>query len=211
MKHIDKQSEPVEVTDWKVRNPHATFKDLRHEHSFPGAVAARLALRAALLTEQKGLCCYCETRIDNGDFHIEHFRPKDPALFPYLQLTYDNLHACCRKNAPGGPEEYCGHKKANEFSDLLVSPLETDCGSHFRYDAMGGIFANDERGRETISILKLDSVLLCRSRKNLIEEFEDMTEAEFGEEVAHHLNPDANPLGEFYTTIEYLHTHGLLH
>jgi len=211
MKHIAKQAEPEDFRAWKATFPDATYSDLGHDRLFPGAQRARLALRSSLLDEQKGLCCYCETRIDSGDFHVEHFRPKDSSLYPELQLTYSNLHASCHKVAIGSADETCGHKKGNEFSENIISPLDPECASHFQFDNMGGISSTDEKGIETIAILNLNSVLLRRSRKRLIEEFEDMDDEDFEQEISYHLNPDANPLGEFYTTIEYLYKAGLLH
>jgi hypothetical protein len=45
----------------------------------------------------------------------------------------------------------------------------------------------------------------------LIEEFEDCDDVTYDADVAQHLNASASPLGEFYTTIQYLHNAGLLH
>lgn len=132
-------------------------------------------------------------------------------MFPGLQLTYTNLHASCHKVPTGAADETCGHKKGNVFSHRLISPLDTDCSIHFLFDNMGGICSNDVEGKETIAILNLDSALLRKSRKSLIEVFEDMDDESYESEIQRHLNPDASPLGEFYTTIEYLHNAGLLH
>lgn len=211
MRHIEKSIEPKEFTDWKATHPDVVYSDLGRDKLYPGAQKARFALRDSLLAEQKGLCCYCETRIDNGDFHVEHFRPKDTHLFPELQLDYGNLHACCRKNPHGGDDEYCGHRKKNDFSDSLVSPLESDCSTHFIFDITGKVTGTDDRGKATVSILNLNSVLLTKSRKNLIEEFEDMDDETFDSEIKRHLDSETYPLGEYYTAIEYLYTAGLLH
>ena len=210
MRKITKLTEPKEFSDWKSSYPAATYKDLGHDKLFPGAQTARWELRKSLLSEQKGLCCYCETRIDSGDFHVEHFRPKDPAYFPHLQLDYGNLHACCRKSPCGGEEEYCGHKKGNNFHNDLVSPLEPDCASHFAYDLDGGIKGTDHRGEISVSLLNLDSVLLRRSRKGLIEEFEDIEDSDFEKEITLHLDSTSDPMGEFYSAIEFLYNSGLL-
>ena len=214
MKHIVKQAEPADFSNWKSTYPEAEYEDLGNNDAFPGASNAKRALRSALLAEQHGLCCYCETRIDNGDFHVEHFRPKDrrrvPSFRP-LQLEYSNLHACCRRIPAGISDEYCGHKKENEFDDRLVSPLEPDCEIHFTYDINGHIAGTDERGTETVRILNLDSVLLSTSRKRLIEEFEGFDDEEYTAEIHRHLDADAAVYGEFYTTIRYLHEAGKLH
>ena len=202
---------PQEFSEWKKTYPNASYKDLGCDKKFPGAQKARWALRKYLVEEQRGLCCYCEMRIENGDYHVEHFLPKDKSLFPHLQLEYFNLHACCRKNPIGGDNEYCGHKKGNIHEPKLISPLEEDCEDHFIYDMSGNIKSEEDRGRISISTLNLNSTLLQRSRKSLIEEFEDMEDDQYHKEIIIHLNSDADILGEFFTTIRYLHHRGLLH
>lgn len=215
MKHIVKQAEPAPFSIWKSTYPHAEYEDLRNEGCFPGAKTARIALRNSLLAEQHGLCCYCETRIDNGDFHVEHFKPKDrhrtPSFRPF-QLVYDNLHASCRSVPGGVPEEYCGHKKSNFFDTQLVSPLETDCADHFKFDIDGHISGVDTRGRLTVTTLNLDCRQLVISRKYIIEDFEDLEDdADYETEIERHLDLTASVYGEFFSAIKYLHEAGKLH
>lgn len=210
MKHIIKHSEPQEFSAWKAQYPAAKFKDLSDERSFPGASDAKRSLRKSLKEEQLGLCCYCESRLIGDDFHIEHFKPKDPNQFPQLQLEYHNLHACCRAVAMGGPDECCGHKKKGDYTPDLISPLEPDCSSHFTYTLAGGI-DGDGRGKTTIEMLNLDSGLLRARRKALISYFESLEDDDYESEVQYHLSIQSdNTTGEFYTTIEYLHNKGLL-
>lgn len=211
MKQIVKYAEPQQFVSWETANPDATYQDLRNDSLFPGATIALSELRKSLAAEQGHLCCYCETLIDNGDFHIEHFRPKCLGKFPELQLTYSNLHACCHKRPTGCSDECCGRKKSNFFDNILISPLEENCESHFKYDIAGNIYGLDERGDKTISVMNLNSALLIKSRKSLIEYFEDLTDEEYDDEIVRHLNSSGNPLGEFYTTIKYLHSQGFLH
>lgn len=210
MRHFTKHTEPTDFSNWKSKYPAAKYSDLRKDRLFPGAAAAKWALRASLLSEQKGLCCYCESRIISGNFHVEHFKPKGDGLYPELQLEYSNLHACCGAEATGGDDEHCGHKKGDVFSSKLVSPLDTDCTSHFKYDTMGGIIGTDENGTETIKILNLDSALPKNSRKSLIDFFEDLEKTDFEKELRFHLDSASNPLGEYYSMIEYLSANNLL-
>lgn len=211
MKHIIKGNEPVEFANWKAAHPIVSFSDLRCEKIYPGAKIAKQALRASLKKEQGELCCYCECRLYNEDFHIEHFKPKGSQHFPALQLEYSNLFACCHAEAKGGEDEHCGHKKCDEFNSNLVSPLEPDCSDHFKYDMAGNIFGVDVKGKTTVAMLNLNSNLLKSSRKNLIEEFENMDAAEYSVSIAKHLDNNAYPLEEFFTTIQYLHNQRILH
>lgn len=199
MRTIHKQAEPVEFSQWKSANPTATYKDLSQTR-FQGGNAKR-ALRASLLAEQHGLCCYCERSISGGDFHIEHFRPKGDPRFSCLQLEYGNLHVSCRKESCGY-EDTCGHHKDDDWSPWLVSPLEADCETHFSYGLDGRIMSGDLKGNASIEILALDSQALTASRKALIDYFLfELPEDEVEEELDRHLDLTRPVYGEFHSMI----------
>lgn len=196
MKQIVKHPEPAAFSLWKAANPTATYKDLQGE--------VKSALKQALIKEQGYLCCYCECRIRNASSHIEHFKPKGKPAYASLQLDYENLFASCTIRPTGDPDEHCGHKKGDAFMDVLVSPLEADCASHFSYQLNGHIVAKDERGSATIKLLHLDSELLNQQRKNLLDYFLEMEQDELSQELDAHLAHDAPYFGEFYTMIDSL-------
>lgn len=167
MKHIIKNSEPAEFTQWKLHNPNEPYNNLK------GQVKAKL--KNSLITEQKSICCYCECFIDSSNSHIEHFKPKDSHnSYSHLQLEYSNLLASCGIRPTGNNDEHCGHKKDNDYCTDLISPLESDCSSHFTYYLDGKIGFKDDRGKKTIQMLHLDSALLNQKRKSLIEYFQDI-------------------------------------
>lgn len=121
------------------------------------------------------------------------------------------MHASCTKEPTGSPDEHCGHKKRDYFSTTLVSPLEADCSSHFTYRMDGSIHGSDARGYLTVRKLHLDSALLDRQRKALIDDILDIdSEEDLQAEISRHLNNGDVRLGEFYTMVEYLHRSGLL-
>lgn len=206
MKYIEKLPEPITFADWKKLHPGANYND-----HLSRASSVKNTLKNTLLQEQKYICCYCECRIDTDHSHIEHFRPKGHPEFAGLQLDYANLHASCTKLPTGSAEEHCGHKKGDVFSEELISPLERDCSSHFTYGMDGRIHGADERGKMTISILRLDSELLNSQRKALIDSFLDIEDEEvLMEEISAHLDMNKPKLGEFCSMIDYLHhTHQL--
>ena len=211
MKHIVKQVEPTLFAQWKAANPGATYNVDLCNFGNPAAMAARTALKNSLLAEQKYICCYCECRVSDANSHIEHFRPKDPAQFPHLQLEYSNLMASCTKKPMGMPDEHCGHKKGNFFSADLVSPLEVDCSSHFTYKMDGTIAGIDQRGRVTVEKLHLDSELLNNQRKELIDDFLEIDDNDtLQAEITTHLDESGAVLGEFLTMVDYLHKSGQL-
>lgn len=203
MKHIIKNPEPSVFSTWKQHHPDAVYADLKRSNK--SAKAANSDLRKSLVKEQHHLCCYCECHIGDDDFHIEHFKPKDPNLFPELQLEYKNLHACCHVIPVGGEDESCGHKKGNYYSADLISPLEADCGSHFSYLMDGSMKGLDSRGELTIEKLNLNSSLLCESRKKLIDYFiNDVSEESLDFEIQSHLDLNKEEYEEFYSMIEQL-------
>lgn len=197
MRHIVKSDEPQGFTKWKAANPEAEYENLsRHVKSW---------LKDSLISEQKGICCYCERRITKETSHIEHFKPKGAGKYPELQLEYSNLHASCGNNLAAGEETSCGHKKGNEYTDKLVSPLETDCHTHFHYLLDGTIHGTDERGTESISMLALDTQLLNKQRETLINYFLEIEDTDDRQqELKIHLDSSTPTLGEFYTMVETL-------
>lgn len=203
MKHIQKNPEPQWFVNWKAANSTAKYADL---------VAAGNAqnLRQSLVDEQHHICCYCECRIEANTSHNEHFKPKGNPLYSSLQLDYDNLFASCLRRPDGNPEMHCGHKKGPDYDPQLISPLESDCSSHFKYDLNGKIIHTDARGKLTIQMLRLDSALLDASRKTLIDYFLNLNPDDMDMEVADHIDTSKTYYGEYYTTIEYLHNEGLL-
>lgn len=210
MKHIVKAVEPKKFSDWKTAHPGATYKkDLCNVHD-PDAVAAKKALKQSLLNEQHYICCYCECRITDSDSHIEHFKPKGLPAYAHLQLDYANLHASCTRQPTGDAGEHCGHRKGNSYSPDLISPLEPDCASHFKYKLDGRITHTDNRGKVTISTLQLDSSLLDTQRKTLIDTFLLLSDADLTDDIAAHLDESRTAYGEFFTMIEYLNANHLL-
>jgi len=87
MRAITKSAEPPSLTAHRLA-PYCNYDNY----------ADRDALRNALATEQRGLCCYCMDRIrsEQGTMKIEHWRCQ--ARYPGEQLNYRNLLGAC----PGG-------------------------------------------------------------------------------------------------------------
>lgn len=196
MKPILRSSEPDKFVEWKICNPGKQFNEITRR--------VKKGLKDALIVEQGGLCCYCECRINHENSHIEHFKPKAHDKFPDLQLEYGNLHASCGRNIESGDDSHCGHKKQDQYSDLLVSPLEADCDIHFGYKMDGRITGLDERGDESVKILRLDSELLNAQRKELIDYFLGVDDENFGIALESHLDTSKDEFGEFYTMVKYL-------
>lgn len=134
MRRIHKSSEPDKFTKWKQANPTATFDDLGNKNNY----TLKQFVKAALLAEQKYICCYCENRIDAQTSHIEHLLPQ--SSYPQKQLDYLNLLASCEAD---GKKAHCGHKKDRQR--VPITPLDTnEPNQHFVFAADGNIYPNPE-------------------------------------------------------------------
>jgi uncharacterized protein (TIGR02646 family) len=166
-------------------------------------------VKAALMTEQGHLCCYCERRLIDSDSHIEHFQPQsDPAVDP---LDFSNLLCSCQNQLKKGEPRHCGNLKNDWYDpDLLVSPFDPACEERFAHTGDGLIkpaSAHDQAAAETISKLGLDLPKLNALREMAIEPFLDdqISDDEVREFVSGYLKKDAQGrYGEFWTTIRYL-------
>ena len=204
MKHITKGPEPQKLSQWKLlANPDWTpsYDNLDRD--------TKWALKAALMTEQAYLCCYCESSLDAENAHIEHFRPQsDPEVDP---LDYQNLLCSCQNRLEKGAPRHCGNLKGNWFDqELLISPLTSDCETRFGFVEDGRIEPaqpEDNAALQTINRLGLDIPKLCALRKAAIAPFldESLTKDDIHTFAKGYLQPDSKgKLEPFHTTIRYL-------
>ena len=207
MKSIQKNEEPREIVAWKrkFKNVHgreAQYDDIAHDPEHKNV------LKESLIEEQGSVCCYCCKRIESGNSHIEHFRPKGDPAYAELSLEYDNLLASCQ--GYHNEKENCGHRKGNEFDEkLMISPLEKDCEDYFKFSSRGKIMAVDgnDRARYTIELLELDSPQLNAARQMAMwasGAMEDITEEECRELLERFLEKDEHGrYGGFCDAIVY--------
>ena len=205
MIYIKKGLSPESFENWKRTNRQREFSALRGR--------PKTDLRNSLISEQKGLCCYCCARISGENSHIEHIKPKGDRNWRNLRFSYKNLLASC-----DGFDEYgftCGHNKDEWYNEeLFVSPLEEDCESYFTYSLDGRILGasyDDKKACETISRLYINSYELITARKAVIDSIlEDQSiQMNLEAELEWYKTPDDNgQLEPFYNvimfTLEYL-------
>jgi uncharacterized protein (TIGR02646 family) len=89
MRHIRKQAEPPALTAYRA-GPGARYDG---DSGFP---PVKDAIRASLVAEQRGLCCYCEQRIQatEGAMRVEHRVPQ--SVDATRDLDWSNLLGACR-------------------------------------------------------------------------------------------------------------------
>ncbi|MBV7459049.1 MULTISPECIES: TIGR02646 family protein [unclassified Acidovorax] len=162
MRTIQKGPEPASLTKHR-QQPHADYDNY----------GDKAALRQALVAEQRGLCCYCQSRIraTPEDMKIEHRQCQ--ADYPARQLDFRNLHGVCKGNE-GQPidRQYCDTRKGN--SDLCFSvcdpahPIERK----IRFLGNGEITSDDEAVRIAINgVLNLNWNRLKENRKSALTGF----------------------------------------
>lgn len=110
MRGIRKSPEPMSLTRYREQ-PGAVFEDY----------SEKAELRTALVREQRGLCCYCLSRIrDSADStKVEHWHSQ--SHYPAEALQYSNLLAVC-KGGEGAESRgrHCDTSKGDR--DLLRNP-----------------------------------------------------------------------------------------
>ena len=155
MRTIDKGAEPSSLTTHR-NTPPCDFDNY----------ADKNALRAALVAEQHGLCCYCMCRIDSESISmkIEHWHCR--TNYPGEELDYRNLLAAC----PGGEGQprrlqHCDTRKADE--DLLWNPADPQrhVEQRISYGLDGKIRSDEPRfDRQLNEVLNLNMASIRRQR-----------------------------------------------
>ena len=198
MKYIKKGVEPTVFTNWKS-SANANWRPSYDELS--GTV--KTAVYKSLLHEQGYICCYCEKRLEEDDYHIEHLLPQsDPNTD---SLDYANFLCSCLRSTEKGEPLHCGMLKQNNF--IPVNPLQKNCQARFFYTANGNIDGLDEESQKTVNILGLNIPKLKDLRKKALEPFLDSTldENSFVEFLKEYtkMTPDGkyNP---FISAVEYV-------
>ena len=112
MRNITKGPEPPSLTAWRARNP-------IDYNGYPD----KDGLRGSLEAEQRGLCCYCQSRIraEIGAMKIEHWASQ--GRHPTLRLVYSNLLGSCM-GGEGNPgrDQHCDTHKGER--DLCRNPAD---------------------------------------------------------------------------------------
>jgi uncharacterized protein (TIGR02646 family) len=156
VRSIAKGAEPPSLTAHRL-TPHSGYDNY----------ADKDALRYALVTEQRGLCCYCMGRIKNGPdtMKIEHWRSQ--SRHSAEQLNYRNLLGACmggHRQPPG--LQHCDTRKGDR--DLRWNPADPahHIDTRIRYELDGSIRSNDpDFDAELDEVLNLNLVLLRNNRK----------------------------------------------
>jgi uncharacterized protein (TIGR02646 family) len=124
-------------------------------------------LHQNLRQEQKGLCCYCELEVEDGNGHIEHMEPR--SRNQARTYDYSNLAISCN----GGHTEHCGHYKDNRSGHTwdagrFLPPHDPQTAGLFEYLLDGSVQATAEdpaKASYLIKYLGLDCSRLTDRRR----------------------------------------------
>lgn len=161
MRAIAKGAEPASLTAHR-QTPCCNYENYKDKP----------ALRLALVTEQRGLCCYCMGRIRNSTntMKIEHWRCQRYHLVE--QLLYQNLLGACMGGEGQPPRlQHCDTRKG----DLNLKWNPADPGHHIetriRYEMDGSVRSDDtEFDTQLNDILNLNLAFLKNNRKGVLDE-----------------------------------------
>ncbi|MDY0050773.1 MAG: retron system putative HNH endonuclease [Halothiobacillaceae bacterium] len=162
MRSIQKNGEPASLTAHR-QQPHADYDNYTDKDT----------LRQSLVAEQRGLCCYCQSRIrpDVASMKIEHWQCQ--AAYPARQLDYRNLlGACLGGHGRPAREQHCDTRKGNEA--LCFCPADPAHPIERRIKFLGnGEIASDDATIHTAlnDILNLNLGQLVSNRKAVLDAF----------------------------------------
>lgn len=159
MRQITKGPEPQSLTAHRK----APFSDYDN-------YKAKDELRCALVTEQRGICCYCMGRIqDDGQTKIEHWQPR--RRHPGQQLAYHNLLAACSgRMGTRGSQQHCDTRKGDR--DLSWNPADPNhhVETRIRYEVDGSIRSDEEVfNAELDDVLNLNLPILKKHREGVLD------------------------------------------
>ena len=169
MRAITKGQEPRSLVEHRA-NAYANYANYADKDD----------LRAALVREQRGLCCYCMTRVEatSTGMKIEHWRCQSRNA--NLELTYSNLLAACL-GGHGQPEElqHCDTRKGEQ--DLKFNPAIAAhaIGHRIRFEMDGRIASTDiDFNAQLNDVLNLNLPVLRNRRKGVLSGILDWWDSE---------------------------------
>jgi uncharacterized protein (TIGR02646 family) len=165
MRTIVKLAEPASLAEYRAK-PGANYDDYQDKGT----------LRSRLVTEQRGLCCYCLSRIrdEHNEMKIEHWHSR--SRYDAEQLDYSNLLGACKGNEGAlGRDQHCDTFKGER--DLSRNPANQwdRVGELMRFGGDGRVSSYDPTlDGDLGAVLNLNLPFLVNNRKALLDAFKEM-------------------------------------
>ncbi|MGO9261780.1 MAG: retron system putative HNH endonuclease [Bryobacteraceae bacterium] len=162
MRAIRKGVEPKSLVEHRV-TPGADYEGYRDKD----------VLRASLVREQRGICCYCLSRIraEWAAMKIEHWHSQ--ANYPAEQLDYSNLLAACLGGKGSRREgQHCDTRKGDrDLSRNPANPMHR-IEEFIRFPGGGRVESTDPAFETEINeVLNLNQAYLVKQRKRVLDGF----------------------------------------
>lgn len=191
MRTIHKGPEPATLTQHR-QQLHADYENYTD----------KAALRQALVAEQRGLCCYCQSRIraTPEGMKIEHLQCQ--AGHPGRQLDFDNLLGACL-GGQGRPEfeQHCDTRKGSRSLCFSVCDSTHPIERQIRFLGDGRIESADADINAALNdVLNLNWARLLSNRKAVLEAFKQRLgkgKLNIGQELLKWNGTQAGELPEF--------------
>jgi len=162
MRRIIKGPEPASLTQYR-QTPNVDYDGYRDKN----------ALRVSLASEQRGICCYCLSRIRPVPQKMKIAHWHSQTKHPGEQLVYSNLLGACLGNEGQRPkDQHCDTRQGNQ--DVSRNPANADHQvEHFiHFEGDGRITSQDEVfDREINEVLNLNLAFLKNERKAVLDGF----------------------------------------
>lgn len=155
----------------KGKEPRSLVAHRQTSHSGYDNYRDKKTLRIDLVTEQRGLCCYCMGRIEPGaqQMKIEHWRSR--ARYPDDQLNYRNLlGACLGGEGKSRRLQHCDTRKGDR--DLRWNPADPTHSIETRLRYLpDGVIKSDDGWFDTQlnEVLNLNHSLLRKNRQKVLD------------------------------------------
>jgi uncharacterized protein (TIGR02646 family) len=131
-------------------------------------------LRTHLVREQRGLCCYCLSRIraERNAMKIEHWHSQ--ANYGAEQLDYSNLLGACLGNEGGpGKDQHCDTRKGDrDLSRSPANPLHR-VEDLIKFEGGGRVASSDPAFEAELNdVLNLNVAILIAQRRATLDAFQ---------------------------------------
>lgn len=159
----------------KGREPASLIQHRQQPHADYDNYTDKDILRQALVAEQRGLCCYCQSRIKAtpDGMKIEHWQCQ--ADHSARQLDFGNLLGACI-GGKGRPEreQHCDTRKGNSSLCFSVCDPAHPIERKIRFLGDGTISSDDAAiNAEINAVLNLNLPRLVSNRRGLLMAFQE--------------------------------------
>lgn len=171
MRTITKGREPRSLEAYR-QSDGATFADL--------PTGTKDEIRAQLVDEQRGLCCYCQSRIraEWDRMKIEHWQSQSESKYPQRQLDYANMLGAClggQRHGEVSPRDnhHCDTAKGDTDLCFSVCDAAHPIERQIKFLGDGLIDSDDNATREALNdVLNLNWSRLAANRKAVLTAFQ---------------------------------------